>query len=141
MICLYKLKCDSKVRRMIEVAQSCQEGSNRDKFIEHGMLQCLCDKAGMWTAIAGAGRAHGTARFEINLKWDTRLVSIEVNCFDSCIRRESNNQVMVNLTRLVALVCFCVVCPYTVGMSTLILHLVNTAVFATSLNLWSLLMQ
>lgn len=48
---------------------------------------------------------------------------------------------MVNLTRLVALVCFCVVCPYTVGMSTLILHLVNTAVFATSLNLWSLLMQ
>ena len=89
MNCWYKLKCGNKVRRMIQVAQPCQEGSKRDKCVEDGMLQCLSDKAGMWGPVVEAGRAHATALFEINEKWDTWLVLIKGKCFDHCIRGES----------------------------------------------------
>lgn len=70
MSCWYKLKCGKKVRRMVQVAQPCQEGSKREKFVNDGMLQWPRDKAGMWAPITEAGWTH-TTPFEINEKWDT----------------------------------------------------------------------
>lgn len=73
---------------MVQVAQSCGEGSGRDKCVEDGMLQFPGDKAGMRAPAAEADWAHATALFETNEKWDMWLVLIKGKCFDHCIRGE-----------------------------------------------------